>query len=396
MSDLTVERYTYVTTGSESGATTVASFTDGKGIFMQVMYGEDGSPSSTNFSYGHMYATPADGSVGIFVSFGTGGQLGRYVGAGNVNDDLWIFGTDGSTPVVQGDVTMTSTTLEVDFTTTEAGHTFEILLFKGPAELEVTLWEALLTDTSVDGAPSEPNLVFATTNQIGAPGVFAGSGGSNRFAFGFCANDAGTPDEASIVSMFDDQTCSNGDTILSWAVFPQIPRLDITSFNADGFNCTGAGGGGVAGLMIQTNGDVAVTSHIKADTVTTSDTESLPDAGFDNVGLVMVASCARDHTLTVEGGLAMHGVGVCTDSGSTHHYASRIGSAYACAVEDGVFTKGADNSSNTYEGTIPGPDRQPTITWVDASAFNLRINLLYVEVASAAVATDPVWIPMVM
>lgn len=392
MADVEITQITYVTTGAESGATVIGTFEAGKGAFLRYGVGNDGVAEGY-IALGNAFVTPGDGACGAAIRRSTAGNpQTRMTGIGNAFDEILIY-DDGAagTLDVSGAVSMSATALTVDFASVIADVTIEVTVFSGPETVSAELFEASADAGSVSGLAFQPNLVLFSSTQIGTLGGTSGSSGSTNYYIGFAADNtvAGVIEQGGMGSRFS----SNRANLVDESLGPDSTGggavlLDVTAFNADGFSMSGSAHP-VMGIAIQTAGDVAVKNHEKGSGVTTGQTQSLPAAGFSDVGFIAMLSMMTPALDTASSGYASYSYGVMTSDSQRVLFAQRDAGQQQQYPDDGAIVIGEDGSANTVRGELDAVGSSPTITWVDASAVTVQSRVLYVATANDGFSYTP-------
>lgn len=376
MSDIEFEEFRYIITGSESGNTSVATFTDGKAAFIRVSRGLNGV-DETHFAQSFAFVDLTRDIGSSYRYDTTGGSLTNV--SANNNPQTIIYDQTTTAEEVRIRYSMTSTELTAEFLASDADCTMDILVFKGPASVEATVWETNGNASPLTGLPAEPNVLICVCPWVGVVGGTSGSGSHTFFHTGFACNNDSTIEQGGM----EGRISGNRSKITSDMISSTGggPNLEITGFTSDGFTHNGSTHY-MYGIALTTGGSASIKEHFKDDTVLTNDTQSMPDAGFDDVGMMMMLCAATDVVDTAATTYSNSSVGIAVEGEQKTMFAHRTSSTVRSRPQDGRLIIGEDDSGNTFEGSIDDVGRIPTITWNDADAIDVRALVLYVEQAS--------------
>jgi hypothetical protein len=134
-------------------------------------------------------------------------------------------------------------------------------------------------------------------------------------------------------------------------------------------------------MLVDTGGATKIIKHSVPASLNNDDTQVLPDAGFDDVGLIMVTGVGTEDAAetTVYGTLSIGSATTVADQrGIIGH---RESSTTYGRSDIGDIIRIRSSSTDEYLGNIDGVNRQPTMTWPITGTFTWDLGILYVETA---------------
>jgi hypothetical protein len=367
-------------TVSTAGVTTpivISGLVDAKGGWLRIT-----PPSGTEEPWAevnHCYYDTSGNSTGI-EAFRNGVTLQcRHRDLVAASNTFWRRDTAG-TVVINGYAVLTATSLTINFNNSVAGYTIEYMIYTG-ANVEAL---AFAQNGSPVTTTFEPNIVH-----FGGYAAVANGGDTKaRFWTGIATAEP-TIVQGAVTASFEDEETTSSE--LKWMISTATRGFNSTFLSVSPTSFTfDTHVGPAMGLAVKTGGSVGLKTFQIPGTAVDTDTVSMPNAGFDDVGLMISWAGTGDFDVN-DTTRASLGIGIASkEAVSQRAYVAFHDSTDGLSeAEDGQFVKSmrADTSRVETRGTIDSVQRTPTLTLDTAPGVDLDVLVLYVQTKGAAVAT---------
>ncbi len=391
----TLARFVYVTTGSESGPTTVVSgMTETPKAAVIAAISTPNLDSVDADSPSTLCIVAGNGTMGDGIAAKTAGGtvLRRKQASGTGSLILMSSASTSATDLVTGTPSLTSDGMSINFTNTSAGRRLYISFLVGD-DVTAEVREIQISDGSVTGLPFAPELAIGTCVGLGL-----GSSGDNTFSLRSWGVANAT--DQCLLGLTNDT--SRNCTAKSGSFLGQISstafdwEMSITSFTADGITWTGSNADSAFILFVNLNGRGTFVGQF-ATTASGANgvEEDLPDLGFDPELIVIQTALRTSESLaTALGG--RFSLGSCTEildnRCTTTKFLPATGTGTAEQFQsEGLIFAGdqASGGPQAFTGKIVSFGQVSTIQYPAKDPASILLHILAIEKGvGEVIATD--------